>query len=156
MGNMMAYRTSMFLIFFNYAMSLAIYIGTIIFPDGSPELSTYSGEVLRGVEIFSKFGSVSTLPDLLLTAGVLALFAFSLLIPTIPFMFMFFALNGIISAYYINQMIPACSEASGGIASSCVAGTSVSIFSVPLTMGLAIVYYIGISQYAARSSLQGS
>ncbi len=156
MGNMMAYRTSMFLIFFNYSMILANYIGTIIFPDGSPHISTYDGTLLRGTEAFASFGSVDTILGLLLTAGVLALFAFSLLIPTIPFIFMFFALNGIISAYYINQLIPACSAASGGIASSCVAGTSVSIFSVPLTMGLAIVYYIGISQYAARSSLQGS
>ena len=153
----MAYKTVMFTIFFNYGMVIANYIGTLLFRDsiGSIQLDTYNGELLRGTEFFSSFESVDTILGYAMTAGVLTLFAFSLLIPTLPFIFMFFALNGVIASIYINQLIPACTQAVAGtnIISTCVAGTSVSIFAIPINIGLLIVYYMGISEYAARQKV---
>lgn len=129
--SMMTYRATMFMIFFNYAMLIANWIGSGVFPSSSPQLDTAPG--IEGI-----INSLSFLPDLLLTAGVLALFAFSLLIPTIQFVSMFLRLSTVVTGIYIAQLpLPL-------------------VFTVPLTMGVFIVYYMGISQYAARSTFQGS
>jgi hypothetical protein len=153
----MGYKTAMFAIFFNYGMLIATYIGTLLFRDpiGAPVMDTYNGVLLRGTSFFSSFGSVDTILGLVMTAGVLALFAFSLLVPTIPFVFMFFALNGIISAIYINELIPACTPAIAGtnIIATCMGDSTTSIFSIPITMGFLVVYYIGICEFAARQKV---
>lgn len=135
---MMAYRATMFLVFFNYSMMIANWLAGYLFPDYAPTFATSGVTVLQGTDIFNSFGSINSIINILLTAGVLALFAFSLLIPTIPFVFLFFGLSSIISAVYLWQLpIP-------------------DIFKLPLTMGILIIYYGGITQYSARSSFQGS
>jgi len=133
---MMAYRATMFMVFFNYAMLIARYISGYIFPGDVKSLpSTAAIPVLGGIENFLNFDTVS---GLLLTAGVLALFAFSLLIPTIPFIFMLFGLSGIIVNAYIWQLpLP-------------------DVFKFPIIMGITIIHIVGISQYASRSTLQGT
>lgn len=133
---MMAYRATIFCVFFNYAMLIARYISGFIFPGDVKSLpGTADIIALKGIENFASFDTVS---GLLLTAGVLALFAFSLLIPTIPFIFMLFGLSGIIMDAYIWQLpLP-------------------DVFKFPIIMGITIIHFVGISQYAARSSLQGS
>ncbi len=149
--SMMAFRATMFMVFFNYAMMIANYIGGYIFPEvsGIPktelEVSCAAGlcsnASFYGSGVFTSLAgmlNVSDISTLLLTAGVLALFAFSLLIPTIPFVFAFFALSGIITSMFVaNLPLP-------------------WVFKIPLITGVAIVYYVGISQYAARSTFQGS
>lgn len=136
---MMAYRATMFMIFFNYSMMIATsLISPVIFPGVSPEIDTFNNSILSSGLGFTSNTAVSTITTLMLTAGVLALFAFSLLIPTIPFVFLFFGLNASITSTYLWQ-IPLPAE-----------------FKLPLTMGVLIIYYIGITQYAARSSFQGS
>lgn len=135
---MMAYRASMFMIFFNYAMIIANWIASVIFPTNTPVVDTSGTIILTGTEVFEGFSSVATITSLAMTAGVLALFAFSLLIPTIPFVYMFFALSGIITNVYIWQLpLP-------------------DVFLLPISMGITIIYYVGITQYSARSSFQGS
>jgi hypothetical protein len=136
--SMMAYKGTMYMVFFNYAMMIANWIGSFIFPNSSPQIVTYGGSILSGIDIFATLSNGNIIQTLALTAGVLTLFAFSLLIPTIPFVFTFFALSGFITASYIWQLhLPL-------------------IFTTPITMGIAIVYYAGAAQYAARSSFQGS
>lgn len=135
---MMGYRASMFMIFFNYGMIIANWIGTYIFPTDTPQVATAGIPILGGIEVFQAFSSMNTIITLLLTAGVLALFAFSLLIPTIPFVFMFFGLSAIITNVYIWQLpLP-------------------TVFLLPISMGITIVYYVGITQYASRSTFMGS
>jgi hypothetical protein len=143
--SMMAYRATMFMVFFNYAMMIANLIGRYIFPNTQVKVSCTAGlcnnTSFYGAGIFTSLSgmlNVSDISTLLLTAGVLALFAFSLLVPTIPFVFAFFALSGIITSFYVFDL-PLPWE-----------------FKIPLITGVAIVYYIGISQYAARSSFSGS
>lgn len=136
--SMMSYRATMFMIFFNYAMMIANYIGSVVFPTDTPQVATAGIPILGGIEVFQAFSSTNTIITLLLTAGVLALFAFSLLIPTIPFVFMFFGLSAVITNVYIWQLpLP-------------------SVFLLPISMGITIIYYVGITQYAARSSFMGS
>src|SRR3989304_4847783 len=101
---MMAYRATMFMIFFNYAMIIANYIGTLIFPSDGAQVATASVPILGSISAFTGNSIIATLTTLFLTAGVLALFAFSLLVPTIPFVFMFFALSGIITNVYVWQL----------------------------------------------------
>jgi len=129
--SMMSYKATMFMIFFNYSMLIANYIGSVVFP-GSQEVQTATG-------IEALINSMSDMiTSLLLTAGVLALFAFSLLIPTIPFVIGFFALSSVVTVIYITQLpLP-------------------DVFKAPIIMGVAIVYYMGIAQYSARSTFQGS
>ena len=140
--SMMAYKATMFMVFFNYAMIIATYIGSVVFPGAATtQPATYGGAILQGTSIFSNFSSasgVNTLSTIALTAGVLALFAFSLLIPTIPFVFLFFGLSGIITNIYIYQL------------------PLDNMFLFPISIGVTIVYYVGITQYAARSAFQGS
>jgi hypothetical protein len=113
-------------------MTIANYIGSIVFPDGNPVVQTSS---IIDYAVSSLSGMLVTLT---LTAGVLALFAFSLLIPTIPFIIAFFALSAILTSVYIVQLgLPL-------------------VFTAPIIAGVAITYYMGIAQYAARSSFQGS
>jgi hypothetical protein len=138
---MMAYRATMFMVFFNYAMMTANYIGKYIFPDQATTVKTAEITGFAGIGVFTSLASmlnVSDISTLLLTAGVLALFAFSLLIPTIPFVFAFFALSGFITEVYISDF------------------PIDWVFKTPIMVGVAIIYYVGISQYAARSSFQGS
>ena len=136
--SMMAYRSTMFMVFFNYGMMIANYIATYVFPTNTPQIATAGIPILGGIEIFQAFSSTNTIITLLLTAGVLALFAFSLLIPTIPFVFLFFGLSAVITNVYIWQLpLP-------------------SVFLLPISMGITIIYYVGITQYAARSSFMGS
>ena len=145
--SMMAYRATMFMIFFNYAMMTANYIGKYIFPDILTEVKVSCAAGLcnnssfYGSGIFTSLSNmldVSDISTLLLTAGVLALFTFSLLIPTIPFVFAFFALSGIVTGAYITDLpLP-------------------WVFKIPIITGVAIIYYVGISQYAARSTFSGS
>ena len=143
--SMMAYRATMFMVFFNYGMMIANYIGEYMFSDTKIKVSCAAGlcnnASFYGSGVFTSLSSmlnVSDISTLLLTAGVLALFAFSLLIPTIPFVFAFFALSAIITEFYVVDLpLP-------------------WVFKIPIITGVAIVYYVGISQYAARSTFQGS
>jgi hypothetical protein len=144
---MMAYRATMFMIFLNYGLITANYIGNYIFPPNDTELKVSCAAGLcdnasfYGAGIFTSITSMLNISDisaLLLTAGVLALFAFSLLVPTIPFVFSFFALSGIITAFHVADL------------------PIDWVFKIPLITGVSIVYYLGISQYAARSTFQGS
>ncbi len=136
--SMFAFRASMFCIFLNYGMLTANWIGTLMFPSNSPQLSVWTGNIFANTSVFAILSSGNILQTLAMTAGVLALFSFSLLIPTIPFVFCFFMLSGFISASYIWQLhLPL-------------------LFTAPITMGLMIMFYVGASQYAARSSFSGS
>jgi len=137
----MAYKTTMFSVFFNYGMLAANFLGNIIFPDISTQVITANVSILKNTDVFTNFGSMDSILSIVLTAGVLALFAFSLLIPTIPFVFMFFGLNSIISLVYLNQLLP---SDNGGFG---------SIIKGALMMGLTIVFYIGISEYAGRTKV---
>jgi len=128
---MMAYRASMFMIFFNYGMMIANYISTLIFPGNSVAADTLSGSIIPSAAA----GMIVTLA---LTAGTLGLFAFSLLIPTIPFVMAFFLLSGVITEIYVDQL-PIPIE-----------------FKTPLFAGVAIIYYAGLAQYSAKSTFQGS
>lgn len=142
---MMAYKGTMFMVFFNYSMIIANWIGTIIFPNTTIGVGTSDTDVLSAgaFGIFDPFSSTGGLLALGLTAGVLALFAFSLLVPTIPFVAAFFALQGIIAGGYITQL---------GLPRP----NGIPIFEAPILAGIAIVTYMGISQYAARSNFSGS
>ena len=139
--SMMAYKATMFMVFFNYAMLLVnAVIAPMIFPGGNVVPTTADIPILGSTEEFGNDPIVKTITTLMLTAGVLALFAFSLLIPTVPFVFMFFGLSAIVTNVYIWQLrniIP-------------------NEFLIPASMGITIIYYVGITQYASRSTFSGS
>lgn len=137
--SMFAYRASMFMVFFDYAMLIVNgLIAPAIFPDTVSGVTPWAGQILSGTDIFAKLSGGDTIQILALTAGVLALFAFSLLVPTIPFVFTFFMLTGFVTNSYIGQLnLPPLIEA-------------------PIIMGIQITFFVGASQYAARSTFQGS
>lgn len=137
--SMMGYKATMFMIFFNYAMIIAKYIGTQIFPN-SPQPIVADIPILSNIQSFTGDTTIGTITTLMLTAGVLALFAFSLLVPTVQFVFLFFGLSTIITNVYILQL----------------ANYIPWVFLLPLSMGVTIVYYVGMTQYAARSAFSGS
>lgn len=140
MGNMMAYKMTMFMVFFNLGMGIANYMGTLFFPDGIAQYSTY--DMTASLSVLDWFSSVvntnTGVLGLIFTGGLLALFAFSLLIPTIWVVATFFSLNGFITILYLDQLnLP-------------------EIFSLPIKIGVVIITFIGISQYMARSTVQGA
>ena len=140
MGSMMAYRATVFMVFFNYAIAIANFLASYMFPINTPHVQTSNVTVLDPAmtSIFSNFTSMGGILGFALVAGKIGLFAFSLLIPTIPFVFAFFALSGFITEFYVSDL------------------PIDWVFKTPIMMGVAIIYYVGISQYAARSTFQGS
>ena len=140
MANMMAYKMTTFLVFFNLAMGIAMYLGTLMFPDGivalTPVDTSYTIGLLNWLS--TEVGTTKGVLSLTVTFGLLSLFAFSMLIPTIAFVAAFFALNGVLAMFYLDWLqIP-------------------TIFSFPLKVGITIITFIGISQYMARSTVQGA
>jgi len=140
MGNMMAYKMTMFMVFFNIAMGIAIYLGSLFFPDGAttftPQDTSYVINTLNWLS--TSVGTTQGVLALTVTFGLLSLFAFSMLIPTIAFVAAFFALNGVLTLVYLNYLnLPV-------------------IFTAPLSLGVIIITFIGISQYMARSTVQGA
>lgn len=137
MSTMMGYKTAMFMVFFNYAMMTAKYIGSIVFPNNTPTPSVWGGTILSSVSFFSNLSTVDSILTIAMTAGILALFAFSLLIPTIPFVASFFVLSTIITEAYLWQL------------------PLQTVFWLPISMGVAITYYVGLSQFMARQAFEG-
>ncbi len=121
-----------FMVMFNYAMVIAMWIATLIFPTDTPQVATASG-----VDSTLSYISTTMIYTLTLTAGVFALLAFSLLVPTIPFIMLFYSLNAIIASTYIWQL---------GLPRP----NGIPIFEIPFTMGIAIVTFMGIAEYSAR------
>jgi hypothetical protein len=126
----MAYKMTNFMVFFNYAMLISLWIAALIFPTQIVNIPQPDG-----VDSSIDFISNNLIRILTLTAAPLALFAFSLLIPTIPFIILFYTLNGVIAASYVWQLgLP-------------------SLFSIPFTAGIAIITFMGIAEYSARQKV---
>lgn len=127
----MAYKMTNFMIYFNYAMLITIVvIAPLIFPTNTPQIDSATG-----VDTSLSFISNNMLLIFTMTGGVLALFAFSLLVPTIPFVILFYTLNGIIAANFIWRLgLP-------------------TLVSLTFTAGITIITFMGIAEYSARQKV---
>jgi hypothetical protein len=151
--SMMAYRASMFMVAFNFGMIIVnSLVSPLIFPDQAVSISTTGDQ--NGAPGISAFGfSISSIVNnlnlvnsegimtFLLNSAMLGMLAFSLLMPTIPIVSGFLFVSMVYTQYFLAQtpfnMIP---------------------FEIlfPIRVFVLIVFLMGISQYAARQSMQGS
>lgn len=148
--SMFAYRASQFMIAFNFAM---VFINTmvapLIFPDyqlsivsagdqyGTPSVS------IGGYDLITLMNNPNFLSilALLLTAGGLALFAFSLIVPTIPIIAAFFFISMVFTQYWFA-----------------LAPLNTLPFTILWTIRIMIfvTFMMGISQYSGRTNFSGS
>lgn len=131
MGNMMAYRITLFLIFINF--------GNITINGMAPYMFLNSGEQLPTINSDPSAYFLSIFPSQISLSDVaVALFAFSLLIFFRSFVWLFFGS----SLFYSSLLL-----------------TSLNLmwfFAEPVRVGIAIMYYLGYTQFMARQSFQGS
>lgn len=127
----MAYKTTNFMVFINFAMVIVnLVIAPLIFPTNTPNIPTTSG-----IDTAISYISNNMLIVFTLGGGLLALFAFSLLVPTLPFIILFYTLNSVIFQSYIWQL---------GMPAS---------FNVAFSAGITIITFMGIAEYAARQKV---
>ena len=126
----MAYKVTNFMVFFNFSMIITTsFIAPLIFPTSTPVIPDAPGIAGEITKIQNNILNIA------LTAGSLALFAFSLLIPTFPFVKLFYLLNLTIAGAYIEKIgLPL-------------------VFYIPLMAGLTIITFMGIAEYAARQKV---
>ena len=153
-SSMMAYKMTIMAVFTNFAFAIwDNALAPIVFPDspnsvGYTDISIYNNFNIAtiinngGISIFNVHLSLDTI---LLTSGLLALFAFSLLVVTIPIMNAVMMASLPVSLYHIINTIP------GGFD----IGTPAFFFKLPLLVGVGLIYVMGIMQYSARQTIQG-